>query len=206
MDGSSLLTVLFKLAVVLLLVLANAFFVASEFSLVSVRRSRVGTLVAEGSRRARTLLRVIDHLDAYISATQLGITLASLGLGWIGEQTLAAMFTPVFQFLLPGAASEIAAHSVAVAVAFAMITFLHIVLGELAPKTLALERAESVALAVARPMEIFYRVFKAPIWLLNRSGSLILRWLGFKSSAEHTAVYTEEELRQLVGLSHKSGH
>lgn len=206
MDGSSILTVLFKLAVVLLLVLANAFFVASEFSLVSVRRSRVGTLVAEGNRRARTLLRVIDHLDAYISATQLGITLASLGLGWIGEQTLAAMFTPVFQFLLPGAASQIAAHSVAVAVAFSMITFLHIVLGELAPKTLALERAESVALAVARPMEIFYRVFKAPIWLLNRSGSLMLRGFGFKSTAEHTAVYTEEELRQLVGLSHKSGH
>ena len=206
MDGSPILTVLFKLAVVLLLVLANAFFVASEFSLVGVRRSRVGTLVAEGNRRARTLLRVIDHLDAYISATQLGITLASLGLGWIGEQTLAAMFTPLFQLILPGAASEIAAHSVAVAVAFAMITFLHIVLGELAPKTLALERAESVALAVARPMEIFYRIFKAPIWLLNKSGSLMLRLLGFKSTAEHTAVYTEEELRQLVGLSHKSGH
>jgi CBS domain containing-hemolysin-like protein len=206
MDGSSILTVLVKLAAVLLLVLANAFFVASEFSLVSVRRSRVGTLVAEGNRRARTLLRVIDHLDAYISATQLGITLASLALGWIGEPTLAAMFTPVFQFVLPGAASEIAAHSVAVAIAFAMMAFLHIVLGELAPKTLALERAEAVALAVARPMEIFYRVFKAPIWVLNRSGSLMLRWFGFRSTAEHTAVYTEEELRQLVGLSHKSGH
>ena len=206
MDGSSLLTVLVKLAAVLLLVLANAFFVASEFSLVSIRRSRVGTLVAEGNRRARTLLRVIDHLDAYISATQLGITLASLGLGWIGEPTLAAMFTPVFRFVLPGAASEIAAHSVAVAIAFALMAFLHIVLGELAPKTLALERAEAVALAVARPMEIFYRIFKAPIWVLNRSGSLVLRWLGFKSTAEHTAVYTEEELRQLVGLSHKSGH
>ncbi|HSE37391.1 MAG TPA: hemolysin family protein [Blastocatellia bacterium] len=200
------MTVLFKLAVVLLLVLANAFFVASEFSLVGVRRSRVGTLVAEGNRRARTLLRVIDHLDAYISATQLGITLASLALGWIGEQTLAAMFTPAFKFILPATASEIAAHSVAVAVAFALITFLHIVLGELAPKTLALERAEAVALAVARPMEIFYRVFKAPIWVLNRSGSLMLRGLGFTSTAEHTAVYTEEELRQLVGLSHKSGH
>ena len=206
MDGSPILTVLLKLAVVFLLVLANAFFVASEFSLVGVRRSRVGTIVAEGNRRARTLLRVIDHLDAYISATQLGITLASLGLGWIGEQTLAAMFTPLFQVILPGAASEVAAHSVAVAVAFAMITFLHIVLGELAPKTLALERAETVALACARPMEIFYRIFKAPIWVLNKSGSLILRLLGFSSTAEHTAVYTEEELRQLVGLSHKSGH
>ena len=206
MDSSPILTVLLKLAIVLLLVLANAFFVASEFSLVGVRRSRVGTLVAEGNRRARTLLRVIDHLDAYISATQLGITLASLGLGWIGQQTLVVMFAPLFQLILPGVASEIAAHSVAVAVAFALITFLHIVLGELAPKTLALERAESVALAVARPMELFYRVFKAPIWVLNKSGSLMLRLLGFKSTAEHAAVYTEEELRQLVGLSHKSGH
>ena len=206
MDGSSLLTVLFKLAVVLVLVLANAFFVASEFALVTVRRSRVAALVAEGNRRARTLVRVIDRLDAYISAVQLGITLASLALGWIGEQTFADMFTPVFRLLLPSAASEIAAHSVAVAVAFATITFLHIVLGELAPKTLALERAEAVALAVARPMEIFYRIFKAPIWLLNHSGSRMLRWFGFKSTAEHTAAYTEEELRQLVGLSHKSGH
>lgn len=206
MDGSSLLTVLFKLAVVLVLVLANAFFVASEFALVTVRRSRVAALVAEGNRRARTLVRVIDRLDAYISAVQLGITLASLALGWIGEQTFADMFTPVFRLLLPSAASEIAAHSVAVAVAFATITFLHIVLGELAPKTLALERAEAVALAVARPMEIFYRIFKAPIWVLNHSGSRMLRWFGFKSTAEHTAAYTEEELRQLVGLSHKSGH
>ncbi|HLF83158.1 MAG TPA: hemolysin family protein [Blastocatellia bacterium] len=200
------MTVLFKLAVVLVLVLANAFFVASEFALVTVRRSRVAALVAEGNRRARTLVRVIDRLDAYISAVQLGITLASLALGWIGEQTFADMFTPVFRLLLPSAASEIAAHSVAVAVAFATITFLHIVLGELAPKTLALERAEAVALAVARPMEIFYRIFKAPIWLLNHSGSRMLRWFGFKSTAEHTAAYTEEELRQLVGLSHKSGH
>jgi CBS domain containing-hemolysin-like protein len=206
MDGSPLLTVLLKLAVVLLLVLANAFFVASEFALVTVRRSRVAALVAEGNRRARTLIRVIDHLDAYISAVQLGITLASLALGWIGEQTFADMFTPVFRFILPSAASEIAAHSVAVAVAFAMITFLHIVLGELAPKTLALERAEAVALVVARPMEIFYRIFKAPIWVLNRSGSRIVRWFGFKSTAERTAAYTEEELRHLVGLSHKSGH
>jgi magnesium and cobalt exporter, CNNM family len=206
MDGSSLLSVLLKLAVVLVLVLANAFFVASEFALVGVRRSRVTSLAAEGNRRARTLIRVLDHLDAYISATQLGITLASLALGWIGQQTLAAMFTHLFQFVLPSAASEIAAHSAAVAVAFAIITFLHIVLGELAPKTLALERADAVALAVARPMEIFYRTFKAPIWLLNRSGNLMLRLLGFHSTAEHTAAYSEEELRHLVGLSHKSGH
>jgi CBS domain containing-hemolysin-like protein len=206
MDGSSLSGVLIKLALVLLLVLANGFFVASEFALVSVRRSRITTLVAHGNKRARSLIRVIEHLDAYISATQLGITLASLALGWIGEQTLAHLFTPLFRVVLPGTPSELAAHSVAVAVAFAIITFLHIVLGELAPKTLALERAERVALFVARPMEVFYKTFKAPIWLLNHSGNLVLRLLGLKASAQHVASYNEEELRQLIALSHKSGH
>ncbi|HSO73591.1 MAG TPA: hemolysin family protein [Blastocatellia bacterium] len=206
MDGSSLSGVLIKLAIVFLLVLANGFFVASEFALVSVRRSRIATLVAHGNKRARALIRVIEHLDAYISATQLGITLASLALGWIGEQTLAHLFTPVFRLVLPGTPSELAAHSVAVALAFAIITFLHIVLGELAPKTLALERAERVALFVARPMEVFYKTFKAPIWLLNHSGNLVLRLLGLKASAQHVASYNEEELRQLITLSHKSGH
>jgi CBS domain containing-hemolysin-like protein len=206
MDGELFLTTFLKLGLVVILVLANGFFVASEFALVGVRRSRVATLVTEGNRRARTLLRVIEHLDAYLSATQLGITLASLGLGWIAEATLARLFTPVFRASLPGVTSEIAAHSVAVAVAFSLITFLHIVLGELAPKTLALERTERVALAVARPMEIFYRVFKAPIWLLNQCGNLVIRWLGLRATAERAASYTEEELRHLVALSHKSGH
>ncbi|HTG14809.1 MAG TPA: hemolysin family protein [Blastocatellia bacterium] len=206
MEGSSLSHILIKLAVVLLLALANGFFVASEFALVSVRRSRIAALVADGNKRARTVMRVIEHLDAFISATQLGITLASLALGWIGEQTLAELFTPVFHAILPGTASEIAAHSVAVAVAFAAITYLHIVLGELAPKTLALERAERVALIVARPMEVFYTTFKAPIWLLNHSGNLVLRLLGLKASTQHVASYSEEELRHLIALSHKSGH
>lgn len=206
MDGSSLSVVLIKLASVFLLVLANGFFVASEFALVSIRRSRISALVADGNKRARTVMRVLDHLDAFISATQLGITLASLALGWIGEQTLAELFTPVFHLILPGTASEIAAHTVAVAVAFAVITFLHIVLGELAPKTLALERSERVALLVALPMELFYKTFKAPIWVLNHSGNLVLRLLGLKGSAAHTASYNEEELRQLITLSHKSGH
>jgi CBS domain containing-hemolysin-like protein len=206
MEASSAIWTVLKLAAVLLLVLANGFFVASEFALVGVRRSRVAALVAEGNRRARTLLRVIEHLDAYISATQLGITLASLALGWIAEATIAQLLTPVFHSILPGGVSEVAAHSIAIGVAFALITFLHIVLGELAPKTLALERAESVALAVARPMEIFYRIFKAPIWVLNHSGTLVLRWLGLHATAEHAASYSEEELRQLIALSHKSGH
>lgn len=207
-DGSELASVLFRVVAVLLLVLANGFFVAAEFSLVGIRRSRVAAMVAEGNKRAGALMRVIEQLDAYISATQLGITLASLGLGWIGESTLAHMLKPVFERVLPGGAtsSSVAAHSVAIGVAFATITFLHIVLGELAPKTLALERIERVALAVARPMELFYRAFKAPIWLLNKSGGLVLRLMGLRSTTEGTATYSEEELRQLIALSHKSGH
>ncbi len=206
MDTTSVLLTIVKLTTVLLLVLANGFFVASEFALVGVRKSRVASLVAEGNKRAQTLMRVIEHLDAYISATQLGITLASLALGMIAEATIAHLLTPVFEFILPSSVSAVAAHSVAIGAAFTIITFLHIVLGELAPKTLALERAEAVALAVARPMEIFYKIFKAPIQLLNRSGGLVLRLFGMKASAEHAASYSEEELRHLISLSHKSGH
>ncbi len=206
MDASSLLTVFLKLAVVFVLVLANGFFVASEFALVTVRRSRIAALVAEGNRPARTVMRIIDNLTAYISAFQLGITLASLALGWVGEDTVAHLLQPLLERTLPAAASTVAAHSIAIVVAFALITYLHIVVGELVPKTLALERAERLALAVALPIHIFYRVFKAPITLLDRSGGVVVRWLGLHSSAHHTAAYTEDELRHLVGLSHKSGH
>jgi CBS domain containing-hemolysin-like protein len=208
MGVSSALGILLNLAVVLLLVVANGFFVAAEFALVSVRQSRVAALVAEGNKRARTLMRVTRQLDAYISATQLGITLASLALGWVGEETLAHLLTPVFEKILPGhaATSAAAAHTVAIAAAFVIITFLHIVLGELAPKTLALERAERVALAVARPMEIFYKVFRAPIRLLNYAGGLVLRVAGLQAMGEHAVAYSEEELRHLIALSHNGGH
>ena len=200
------MTVLLKLAVVFVLVLANGFFVASEFALVTVRRSRMAALVADGNRPARTVMRIIENLTAYISAFQLGITLASLALGWIGEDTLAHVLQPLLERTLPGASSTVAAHTIAIIIAFAAITYLHIVVGELVPKTLALERAERLALAVALPIHIFYRVFKAPIMLLDRSGSMVVRWLGLHSTAQHTAAYTEDELRHLVGLSHKSGH
>ena len=206
MDGSSLPTVLFKLAIVLLLVLANAFFVGAEFALVSVRRSRIASLIASGHKRARLLLRITDDLTGYISACQVGVTLASLALGYIGENTIAQLLNPVTDLLLSGFASSVAAHSTAVAIAFVVITYLHLVLGEFVPKALALERSEQLALAVARPMEIFYRVFRAPIWSINRSGVFFLRRIGLRATAEHAAVYTEEELRHLVALSHKSGH
>ncbi|MEK6286038.1 MAG: hemolysin family protein [Acidobacteriota bacterium] len=200
------MTVLLKLAAVFMLVLANAFFVGAEFALVSLRRSRVATLMAEGHKRARLLLRITEDLTGYISACQVGITLASLALGWIGQNTIAQLLNPVTDLILSAVASKVAAHSTAVALAFVVITYLHLLLGELVPKAFALERTEKIALAVARPMEIFYRVFKAPIWSINRSGVLILRWMGLRATAEHAAAYSEEELRHLVGLSHKSGH
>lgn len=206
MDGSPLLTVALKLGIVVLLVLANAFFVASEFALISVRRSRIAALIADGNKRARTVMRIIENLSAYIPAFQLGVTLASLALGWIGEDTVAHLLEPVFARTFPGSAPMVAAHTVAIVLAFATITYFHIVLGETVPKTLALERAERLALTVAGSIQLFYRAFKAPIWLLDRSGNVVIRWMGLHSTAEHTAAYTEDELRQLVGLSHKSGH
>jgi CBS domain containing-hemolysin-like protein len=206
MEGSSLLSVAAKLSSVFLLILANAFFVAAEFALVGVRRSRVTALAAQGSVRARTLLRVLDRLDAYISATQLGITLASLALGWIGEQTVADFLISLMERVWPATVSVVAAHTIAVGIAFLGITFLMIVLGELVPKTLALEKTLTLALALAPPLELFYRTFKAPIWVLNRSGALVLRFLRVKATPEHAAAYSEEELRHVIALSHKSGN
>jgi CBS domain containing-hemolysin-like protein len=192
----------FNLLLVILLVLANGFFVASEFALVGVRRSRIATLAAGGDTRAVRLLRLVDHLNAYISATQLGITLASLALGWIGEPAVAHLLeTP-----LKGRVSEAVMHTIAFTIAFSIITFLHIVLGELAPKTLALERAEKTALAIAWPMEMFYKVFYWPIRLLDWAGTRTVRLFGLHPSSDHASIYTEEELRALVDASQKSGH
>ena len=191
-----------NLVLVVFLVLANGFFVASEFALVGVRRSRIATLAQGGDRRAKRLLELIDHLNAYISATQLGITLASLALGWIGEPAVAHLL----EIPLKGRVSETVLHTIAFAVAFSIITFLHIVIGELAPKTLALERAERTALAIALPMQLFYKVFRWPIRLLDWAGTRTVRLFGLHPSGEHASIYTEEELRQLVDISRRSGH
>jgi len=189
------------LGLVFLLVIANGFFVASEFALVAVRRSRIATMAEKGSKRAKLLLRLIDHLNAYISATQLGITLSSLGLGWIGEPAIAGLLTHFLIDRIPPALL----HSLSFAIAFSTITFLHIVFGELAPKTIALERAERTALVIALPLEIFYRVFLWPIRLLDWSGNRAARMLGLSAEKGHGSVYTEDELRYLIEISHKSG-
>jgi CBS domain containing-hemolysin-like protein len=190
------------IAAVFLLVLANGFFVASEFALVGVRRSRVETLAAQGNQRARRLLRLLANLNAYISATQLGITMASLALGWIGEPVVAHLL----ERPLNGLVSEITLHTISFGIAFIVITFLHIVLGELAPKTLALERAESVALAISWPMELFNRIFHWPVRMLDWAGTRTVRLFGLHSTGEHAAAYTADELRLLVEMSQKSGY
>ena len=182
--------------------LANGFFVASEFSLVAVRRSRVATLASTGNRQGKLLLGMLDNLNAYISATELGITMSSLALGWIGEPVFAHML----EAPLEGRVSDAVRHTIAFAVAFTIITFLHIVLGELAPKTLALERSERMALLVTRPLHIFYRVFLWPIRLLDWAGTRTVRLFRLHPSGEHASVYTEDELRQLIDISRKSGH
>ena len=192
----------FYILLVIVLVLANGFFVASEFALVGVRRSRIQMRAASGDGRANRLLALLDNLNAYISATQLGITMASLALGWIGE--------PVFAHLLEGPlrgrVSEVTLHTISFAIAFSIITFLHIVLGELAPKTLALERAEAVALAISWPLNAFYKVFQWPIRMLDWSGTRVVRLFGLHPSGEHGSVYTEGELRHLIDVSRQSGH
>ena len=201
----SLLTVLIKLAVVFLLVFANGYFVAAEFAMVSIRRSRIAALVAEGDKRARIVMRLLEDITSFISACQVGITVASLVLGALGENTIAHLLEPDFA-RLPGPLSTVAAHGLASAVAIAIVTYLHLLLGEFVPKALALDRAEKVALATARPMDLFYKIFKAPIWLINKSGILVLGWMGLKAKDEHAHAYSEEELRHLIELSQKSGH
>ncbi|MGH9768468.1 MAG: hemolysin family protein [Blastocatellia bacterium] len=198
--------VLLKIFIVLLLVLANGFFVAVEFALVSVRRARIETLAATGKSGANAVLRALDHLDSMLSASQFGITIASLALGAVGESTLARLFEPILLTFLPAGTSTLIAHSIAITIALAVITYLHLVLGEYAPKALAIEKAEAIALATARWMEMFYKTFKPFIWLINVSGIKFLRLFGVEFRPGHHTIYTEEEIRHLINLSHQSGH
>lgn len=186
---------------VILLVFANGFFVASEFALVGVRRSRIETLSAGGDQRAARLLVLLNDLNAYLSATQLGITLASLGLGWVGEPTVAVLL----EAPLEGLVSTTQLHIIAFSIAFGVITFLHIVLGELAPKTLALERAERVALAIAWPLRAFYRIGYWPIRLFDWAGRRTVQLFGLHPTGAHGSIYTEDELRRLIESSTRGG-
>ncbi|MBS1808113.1 MAG: HlyC/CorC family transporter [Acidobacteria bacterium] len=200
------MNVVFKLLVVLLLVLANAFFVAVEFAMVSVRRSKIEVLATTGKRSAQSLLRALDHLDEMISATQFGITIASLALGWIGEETIAHLAEPLLLKYLPDTWAAVAAHGTASFIALAVVTYLHLVIGEYVPKALAIEYSDRFGLLVAQPMEWFYKTFKPFIWIINVSGLTVLRVLGVKTQVGHQSAYTGEEIRHLINVSHQSGN
>ncbi|MDP2728249.1 MAG: hemolysin family protein [Dehalococcoidia bacterium] len=203
-DPSSIQTAGGLLAVVLL-VFANGFFVAAEFSLVAVRRSRINQLVAEGHRRARAVQWAVHHLYGCLAASQLGITMSSLALGWIGEPVLARLVEPLFGFL-PQDMASYGAHTISVVIAFAFITSLHIVVGEQAPKTLALRRSEATALIVAPPLELYFRIFRPVIYLLNGLGNLMVRPFGLRPvDGEEEAARSVEELRLLVSASRQAG-
>jgi len=198
------LLVSLKLMAVAVLVFANGFFVAAEFALVSVRRTRIDQLIAEGNETAKVVRHAIDDPDRFIAATQLGITLASLGLGWIGEGTIADLLLPLLH-ALPSNLIAPAAHTIASATAFALITFLHVVLGELAPKSIALQYPEETSFIVAKPTVLTENIFRPFIWLLNGTGNLILRLVGLSAPSGHQRVHSVEELMMLVKASHKEG-
>ena len=193
-----------RLAAVLALVFANGFFVAAEFALVTVRKTRIDQLIAEGSSLARPVRRAITDPDSYIAATQLAITMTSLGLGWIGEPAVSSMIRPALG-LLPVALRDATSHTISVALGFAVITALHIVLGELAPKTVALQHAERTALIVGRPTELFMRIFWPFITMLNSTGRAVVRMLGLKPPSGSSLVHSEEELKMLVTASQEAG-
>jgi CBS domain containing-hemolysin-like protein len=195
---------IFDIAIVFILVLANAFFVASEFSLVSVRRTRVDQLAAEGNGAAVVVQRAVRDLDRYIAATQVGITIASLLLGGFGEQTLEPLLTPLFRWVPEGWLGITQATLVA-GFAYFIMTALHVIIGELMPKSIALQRTEKTALQVARPMAFFAVVFSPLIWLLNGVGNFLLRLLGFHPAEGHTQVHSPEELDLIFTESHKGG-
>lgn len=205
MDGFSDLIIAIELVAVMFLVLANGFFVAAEFALVSVRRSRVEQLMVEAHPAARNLQRAVNHLDSYLAATQLGITMASLGLGWLGEPAIAHLIEPVLAASLPQSIATASAHTLAVVIAFAIITALHIVLGELAPKSLALQRPEGTSIWVIKPLELYLAIFRPVVYLLNSLGNWVLRLLGLRAGSEEAVVHSPEEIRLLIAASRQAG-
>lgn len=193
----------FNIALILFLVALNGFFVASEFSIVKIRPSRLDTLLKEGNKRAVYAKRVTEHLDAYLSVTQLGITLASLGLGWIGEPAVAKMLEPVFSMFDLPAHLE---HSIAFIVGFSVITALHIVLGELVPKSLSIQKTEEIVLWVSWPLLMFNKLMYPAVWLLNHIANWILKMMGIEAASEAEEAHNEEEIRILMEESHKHGY
>ncbi len=193
--------ILLQLLLVLFLIFMNGFFVAAEFVCVKVRPSRIETLIQDGSRRAKYAKELTDHLDASLSVTQLGITLASLGLGWVGEPAVAELILPMTN---AAGLDPVFGHTIALAIAFTLITSMHIIFGELTPKSMAIQDVEGILLAIAFPMVIFSRIFKPFVWVLNHIANWTARQLGYRSGIEEEA-HTEQEIRLLMEESHRKG-
>ncbi|RAV22258.1 hemolysin family protein [Paenibacillus contaminans] len=196
--------IIWNVLLVVVLVFCNGFFVAAEFALVKVRQTRLQEMHNEGNNRAKYALKVTRQLDAYLSATQLGITLASLGLGWVGEPAISKLIVePIFESFdwHNTAISE----PVSFLIAFSAITFMHIVLGELAPKSLAIQKPDATSLWLSQPLLYFYKLFKPAIWVLNGAANRLLRMIGIQPASEHEAAHTEEEIRILMNQSARSG-
>ncbi len=200
----SLAATLWRLVSLFALVCANGFFVAAEFSIVTVRKTRIDQMIAEGHRGAKAVRRAVTSPDRYIAATQLGITMASLGLGWLAEPALATLFEPALTFL-PAHMAVATAHSIAVAIAFAIITAAEIVFGELAPKWIALERPEATAIWLVQPLELFMRVFSPFIRLVHGTAQGVIRMVGLRGAGHRAGVHSEEELKMLVTASQEAG-
>ncbi|MVP00854.1 DUF21 domain-containing protein [Paenibacillus sp. N10] len=197
--------IILNMSLVLILVLLNGFFVAAEFALVKVRQTKLQQYVSEGNKRAKFAYAVTKKLDAYLSATQLGITLASLGLGWVGEKAIAHLIIEPFFHMLNWHNSVLSG-TLSLILSFSIVTFLHIVLGELTPKSLAIRKPDQVSLWTSAPLMYFYKIFLPAIWVLNGAANLLLKMIGVQPATEHEAAHTEEEIRILMYQSTRSGH
>ena len=194
--------ILLNILLILFFVLMNSFFVVAEFAMVKVRKSRIEILASNGSATAKYTYKVVNDLNSYLSACQLGITLASLALGWIGEPTVSKIISPLLVYL---GLSESTIHSISVFIGFFIITGLHIVLGELVPKSLAILSSEKFSTATAMPLVFFYRATYPIMWLFNHTTNLILKLMGYSMVEEHEAAHTDDEIKILVEESYKHG-
>lgn len=191
-----------NLFLIALLIALTGFFVATEFAIVKVRGSRIEQLISEGKKGAEAAKHVTSHLDEYLSACQLGITVTALGLGWLGEPTVESLLFPLFKKM---ELNEAISHILSFGIAFASVTFLHVVIGELAPKTIAIQRAEQITLSTSKPLIWFYKIMYPFIWVLNHSARVIVGWFGYKAVSENELGLSEEELRILLSESYESG-
>jgi len=196
---------LLGLSSLLLLILIASFFVASEYAIVSVRRTRIEQLVSEKNASAARVQYALKHLDTYIAAVQIGITIATLGMGALGEPVLGEIIKPLLDPIMTPVQQYIASATVSIAIAFIIVTILEIVLGEIVPKIYARQRAEQVALVFIRPLEFFVFIFRPIIWLVTRLSNVVLRLIGINQSDQHSSVYSIEELEMLVSSSRKAG-